>query len=161
VDGVQRSCRTRAGHHDLGRVGHDGLAIRGGLAACQREGGDDDPSGRDGAAEDSGWRRRAAHQRTVTARRRARVDEATARAASERDPVRLRSTIMAPLKPEQIIALLIPIVVIQLALMVVALVDLEREERRVRGGSKLVWAVVIVFVNIIGPIVYFMAGREE
>jgi hypothetical protein len=68
---------------------------------------------------------------------------------------------MAPLKPEQIIALLIPIVVIQLALMVVALVDLEREERRVRGGSKLVWAVVIVFVNIIGPIVYFMAGREE
>jgi hypothetical protein len=68
---------------------------------------------------------------------------------------------MAPLKPEQIIALLIPIVVIQLGLMIVALVDLEREERRVRGGSKLVWAVVIVFVNIIGPIVYFMAGREE
>jgi hypothetical protein len=68
---------------------------------------------------------------------------------------------MAPLKPEQIVALLIPIVVIQLGLMVVALVDLEREERRVRGGSKLVWAVVIVFVNILGPIVYFMVGREE
>ena len=68
---------------------------------------------------------------------------------------------MAPLKPEQIIALLIPIVVIQLGLMIAALVDLERDERRVRGGSKLVWAVVIVFVNILGPILYFIAAREE
>ena len=68
---------------------------------------------------------------------------------------------MAPLKPEQIIALLIPIIVIQLGLMIAALVDLERDERRVRGGSKLVWAVVIVFVNIFGPILYFLAGREE
>jgi hypothetical protein len=68
---------------------------------------------------------------------------------------------MAPLKPEQIIALLIPIVVIQLGLMIAALVDLERDERRVRGGSKLVWAVVIVFVNILGPILYFIAGQEE
>ena len=68
---------------------------------------------------------------------------------------------MAPLKPEQIIALLVPIIVIQLGLMIAALVDLERDERRVRGGSKLVWAVVIVFVNILGPILYFIAGREE
>jgi hypothetical protein len=45
--------------------------------------------------------------------------------------------------------------------MIAALVDLERDERRVRGGSKLVWAVVIVFVNILGPILYFIAGREE
>jgi hypothetical protein len=45
--------------------------------------------------------------------------------------------------------------------MIAALVDLERSERRVRGGSKLVWAIVIVFVNIVGPIIYFVAGREE
>jgi hypothetical protein len=68
---------------------------------------------------------------------------------------------MAELKPEQIIALLVPIVLIQLGLMVAALIDLERDERRVRGGSKLVWAVVIVFVNVVGPILYFVAGREE
>ena len=68
---------------------------------------------------------------------------------------------MADLKPEQIIALVAPIIVIQLGLMIAALVDLERDERRVRGGSKLVWAVVIVFVNILGPILYFVAGREE
>ena len=68
---------------------------------------------------------------------------------------------MAPIKTEQIIALLIPIVAIQLGLMIGALIDLEREERRVRGGSKAVWAVVIVFVNIVGPILYFVAGRED
>ncbi len=68
---------------------------------------------------------------------------------------------MAELKTEQIIALLAPIIVIQLGLMVAALIDLERSERRVRGGSKLVWALVIVFVNVVGPIIYFVAGREE
>jgi hypothetical protein len=68
---------------------------------------------------------------------------------------------MAELKTEQILALLAPIIVIQLGLMIAALIDLERDERHVRGGSKLVWAVVIVFVNVIGPIAYFVAGREE
>jgi hypothetical protein len=75
------------------------------------------------------------------------------------DPGTLGS--MAGLKTEQILALLAPIVIIQVGLMIAALIDLERDERRVRGGSKLVWAVVIIFVNIIGPIVYFLAGREE
>lgn len=68
---------------------------------------------------------------------------------------------MADLKPEQIVALLVPIIVIQIGLMIAALIDLERDERRVRGGNKLVWALVIVFVNLLGPIVYFVAGREE
>jgi hypothetical protein len=68
---------------------------------------------------------------------------------------------MAELKTEQIIALVAPIIVIQLGLMIAALYDLERDERRVRGGSKLVWVFIIVFVNVIGPIIYFVAGREE
>ncbi len=68
---------------------------------------------------------------------------------------------MGDLKPEQILALLAPIAVIQLGLMIAALVDLERGERRVRGGNKIVWALVIVVVNVIGPILYFVAGREE
>ena len=68
---------------------------------------------------------------------------------------------MAELKAEQIIALLVPIVVIQLGLMIAALLDLEHEDRRVRGGNKVVWALIIVLVNIVGPILYFVAGREE
>ena len=68
---------------------------------------------------------------------------------------------MPPLTTEQVIALLAPILLIQLGLIVAALYDLEKEERRVRGGSKLVWILIIVFVNLIGPLVYFAVGRED
>ena len=68
---------------------------------------------------------------------------------------------MPDLSTEQIIALLVPLVLIQLGLLIAALYDLEKEERRVRGGSKLVWVLIIVFVNVIGPIIYFVAGRED
>jgi hypothetical protein len=60
-----------------------------------------------------------------------------------------------------ILLLLIPILVIQLGLLVVALRDLLQPDRRVRGDSKLLWGVIIVAVNIIGPILYFAVGRDE
>ena len=68
---------------------------------------------------------------------------------------------MSDLKTEQVIALLLPLIVIQLGLIIAALYDLEKEERHVRGGSKLVWVLIIVFINVIGPIVYFTAGRQD
>jgi hypothetical protein len=58
-------------------------------------------------------------------------------------------------------ALLIPLIVIQLALLVAALYDLTRPGRRVKGDNKVVWVVIIVFVQMLGPILYFLAGREE
>jgi hypothetical protein len=61
----------------------------------------------------------------------------------------------------QILALLAPIIILQLGLMAAALIDLDRSDRRVRGGSKLVWALIVVFVNVVGPILYFLVGREE
>jgi hypothetical protein len=54
---------------------------------------------------------------------------------------------------------LIPVILLQLFLTIAALVDLLRRERT--RGPKWVWAVVILAVNIIGPIIYFMLGREE
>jgi hypothetical protein len=62
---------------------------------------------------------------------------------------------------EQLLPLLIPIVVIQLGLLVWALYDLTRPGRRVKGDSKVVWALIIIFINLIGPILYFLVGREE
>ena len=59
-----------------------------------------------------------------------------------------------------IVLLLIPLVLIEIALLVFALVDLVKR-KKVRGGNKWVWGVVIVAVNVIGPIIYFVVGREE
>jgi hypothetical protein len=62
---------------------------------------------------------------------------------------------------EEILPFLIPVIVLQLVLVVVGLYDLTRPERQVKGGNKLVWGLVIVFVNLFGPLVYFLFGREE
>lgn len=61
----------------------------------------------------------------------------------------------------QILLLVLPIAVIQIALLIVALRDLLRPERRVRGDSKLMWGVIIVVVNLIGPILYLAIGRRD
>ena len=45
--------------------------------------------------------------------------------------------------------------------MLVAVVDLLHDDRAVRGGNKAVWAVIIVFVNLVGPILYFLVGRDD
>ena len=58
-------------------------------------------------------------------------------------------------------AILIPILVIQLGLLVWALYDLTRPGRQVKGDSKVVWALIIIFINLIGPILYFLVGRED
>jgi len=55
--------------------------------------------------------------------------------------------------------LIAPIIVIQLILMIVALVDLVRIQQT--NGPKWVWAIVIVIVNLVGPIVYFIFGRKN
>jgi len=60
----------------------------------------------------------------------------------------------------QLIPLIIPLVLVQLGLMAFALYDLVRR-KQVKGGSKWLWGIIIVVVNIIGPILYFVLGREE
>ena len=60
-----------------------------------------------------------------------------------------------------LLLILLPLVVIELGLVVFSLVDLFKPERRVIGGNKLVWALIIVLVGTIGPIVYLLAGRKQ
>ncbi len=59
----------------------------------------------------------------------------------------------------QILPFLIPILLLQLALIIVALIDLARRERT--RGPKWAWVLIILLINFIGPIVYFVLGREE
>ena len=60
----------------------------------------------------------------------------------------------------EILPFLIPLLILQLVLLIVALVDLIKRQK-VRGDNKVIWALLIVLVNIIGPVVYLIFGREE
>jgi hypothetical protein len=59
-----------------------------------------------------------------------------------------------------VIAVLAPLIILDIILIAAALYDLTRPDRRVRGDSKVVWALIVIFVSTIGPILYFLAGRE-
>ncbi len=59
----------------------------------------------------------------------------------------------------KLLILLLPIVVLQLVLLAVALSDLIRREHT--RGPKWVWALVVILVNIFGPIAYLLFGRRD
>ena len=61
---------------------------------------------------------------------------------------------------KEMLPFLIPVLLVEIALIVIALLDLVKREH-VRGGNKVVWALLILFVQIIGPVVYLIAGRQE
>lgn len=74
----------------------------------------------------------------------------------------LTTSVLLAIQPSTNLALiLLPLVLIELGLVVFSLVDLFRPERRVVGNNKLVWALIIVLVGTIGPIVYLLAGRKQ
>ncbi len=60
---------------------------------------------------------------------------------------------------QQILPYLIPILFIELILLVVALVDLVKQPAT--RGPKWMWALIILFIQIIGPIAYFVAARKD
>lgn len=55
--------------------------------------------------------------------------------------------------------LLIPVIIIQLGLIVAALADLIKRSKT--RGPKWLWVVIILIFGIIGPIIYFVIGRED
>jgi len=57
------------------------------------------------------------------------------------------------------ILLLAPLLLIWLVLLVAGLIDLiPRQHTR---GPKWLWVLVVILFSIIGPVVYFLFGREE
>ena len=60
----------------------------------------------------------------------------------------------------QMLPYLAPIIILGLTLLVIALADLIKR-KHVAGGNKIIWVLVMVFVQIIGPVVYLIAGRKE
>ncbi|OPL10780.1 MAG: hypothetical protein AVO34_09760 [Firmicutes bacterium ML8_F2] len=53
-----------------------------------------------------------------------------------------------------------PLLVLQILLMVWALVDLIRH-KELKGFPRWAWVLIIVFINIFGPIIYLVFGRGE
>ncbi len=60
-----------------------------------------------------------------------------------------------------LLLLLSPIIAIEIGLMIFSLYDLSRPQRRVKGESKIVWLLIIVLLNLVGPLLYLIVGREE
>jgi uncharacterized RDD family membrane protein YckC len=60
-----------------------------------------------------------------------------------------------------LLAALAPLVLIDLAVVIYCIVDLYKPDRRVRGGSKLVWLLVILLISTLGWVAYLLIGREE
>jgi heme/copper-type cytochrome/quinol oxidase subunit 4 len=59
----------------------------------------------------------------------------------------------------QILPYIIPILIIEIILAIVALLDLVKQT--VTRGPKWMWVLIIIFIQIIGPILYFFLGRKE
>ncbi len=54
---------------------------------------------------------------------------------------------------------LIPLVIIELVLVILALTHLLKHPNY-RFGNKILWILVVVTIQIIGPVAYFVFGKE-
>lgn len=60
-----------------------------------------------------------------------------------------------------LLPLILVLVVLQIVLIIAALIDLAKPERRVKGDSKVVWVIIILVFQLLGPLAYFIVGRED
>lgn len=54
----------------------------------------------------------------------------------------------------------LPLIIVELILMITSVIHVLKHENY-RFGNKIVWLLVVIFIQIIGPVVYFAIGREE
>jgi len=55
--------------------------------------------------------------------------------------------------------IVLPILLIQLILMIVALIDVAKIERT--RGPKWMWVLLILFASMLGSVAYFIFGRRN
>ena len=60
----------------------------------------------------------------------------------------------------EILKLVWPLIVLQLAVQIYAIYDLAKKGKT-KNLSLVVWVVIIVFGEILGSILYFLIGRAE
>ncbi|MBC1363970.1 negative regulator of sigma-Y activity [Listeria welshimeri] len=57
------------------------------------------------------------------------------------------------------IALIIPVIILYLALLLTAIIDLARNWQTRK--NPIIWLLVIIFINIFGSVIYLIFGRKE
>lgn len=55
---------------------------------------------------------------------------------------------------------LIPVIILELALAITALIHVLKHPNY-KFGNKAIWIIIVLFITIIGPILYFVAGRGD
>ncbi|MBJ7968241.1 PLDc_N domain-containing protein, partial [Bacillus cereus] len=55
--------------------------------------------------------------------------------------------------------IILPVIAVGALLVLIAFIDLYRH-RKIRKNV-LVWTLIILFINILGPILYFVIGRKD
>lgn len=56
--------------------------------------------------------------------------------------------------------ILIPYILIELILLIVALMHVLKHPHY-RFGNKVMWVLIVLLIQIIGPIIYFVFGKGE
>ena len=65
-----------------------------------------------------------------------------------------------PAETREMLLSMWPLIALQLALMIWALVDLIRR-KKVKWLPKFGWALIVILVNLFGPIAYLLFGRGD
>ena len=60
----------------------------------------------------------------------------------------------------EMLPLIIPIVLIDLIFKIYVIIDILKEDRKVKGGNKIVWIVVSMVINF-GWVIYLIFGKDE
>jgi hypothetical protein len=61
-----------------------------------------------------------------------------------------------------ILPIIIPLFVLDLILVLTAILSIVRkDEKELRFNNKLIWILIVVFINLIGPIIYFILGSKD
>lgn len=60
----------------------------------------------------------------------------------------------------QYLPFIIPVIILQLILMITALVNMYRN-KKTKNLNLLIWTLIVIFINVVGPVLYFLIGRED
>lgn len=58
------------------------------------------------------------------------------------------------------IKLILPLLIFNIVLIVVSLRDIFKNGK-FKHGNKAMWIVLVIFVQILGPLSYFLIGRDD